>query len=112
MLNQHVNRFANRRTPARSGPSTSSRTESEALIRFRKVLELELKRGCDDRAVIGGIDRFLATAGADKDVKSVIEGSGVKKSYASLTSGAREAWLRTLLALKPSESPVSEGQAF
>jgi hypothetical protein len=61
-----VNRVANRRTPARRGPAQRSQPESEALVRFRKVLELELKRGCDDRAVIGGIDKFLSVARADR----------------------------------------------
>lgn len=97
-----MNRIANRRTPARSGPTQGARTESDALSRFRKVLELELKRGCDDRAVIGGIDKFLDTARADKDVAALIDASAVKKTYASLSPGAREAWLKTLLTLKPS----------
>ena len=61
-----MNRFANRRTPARSGPAASSRTESEALIRFRKVIDLELKRGCDDRAVIGGIQLEKKSGGRSR----------------------------------------------
>jgi ATP-dependent DNA helicase RecG len=95
-----VNRVANRRTPARRGPDASSRTESEALVRFRKVLELELKRGCDDRAVIGGIDRFLENARADKDVRAVIEANEAPKPYASLDGEAREKWLRALIGAK------------
>jgi ATP-dependent DNA helicase RecG len=94
-----VNRVANRRTPARRGPGNSP-AESDALVRFHKVLELELKRGCDDRAVIGGIDRFLANARTDKDVRSVIEANAAPKPYASLRPEARERWLRALLGTK------------
>ena len=55
-------------SPARRSANASSRPESEAVVKFRKVLELELRRGCDDGAVIGGIDGFLADARHDKGV--------------------------------------------
>ena len=72
-----------------------SRPESEAVVRFRKVIELELRRGCDDGAVIGGIDRFLEIARQDKGVAGMIAGAPKPgKAYRELQPRVREKWLR------------------
>ncbi|MPZ48978.1 MAG: ATP-dependent DNA helicase RecG [Dehalococcoidia bacterium] len=102
-----MNRVANRQTPARRGPASRS-TESEGLVRFRKVLDLELRRGCDDGAVIGGIDRFLSIAKQDKGVISLINAApSLGKPYAEMTAAQRTAWLRSLLATKPSTAKTA-----
>jgi len=88
-------------SPARRSTSTRSRPESEAVVRFRKVIELELRRGCDDGAVIGGIDGFLANARQDKGVAGMIDAMPATKAYRELAPAARERWLRGVLAAKP-----------
>jgi ATP-dependent DNA helicase RecG len=71
------------------------------MLRFRKVIELELRRGCDDGAVIGGMDRFLQVARQDPHVASTIESTaGPAKAYRDLPPAARERWLRALLNAK------------
>ena len=110
-----MNRVAYRRTPARSGTPARPAPESEALIRFRKIIELELRRGCDDGAVIGGLDRFLGNARSDKAIASVIDAAVPGRPYAQMTPAVREKWLRVLLATKPSSNtktaPSAKGAA-
>jgi ATP-dependent DNA helicase RecG len=91
-------------SPARRSPNARSRPESEAVVRFRKVIELELRRGCDDGAVIGGIDGFLANARQDKGVAGMIDAMPAAKAYRELSPPARERWLRGVLAEKPGAS--------
>jgi len=99
-----VNRVAYR-GPARRTANAGSRPESEAIVRFRKVIELELRRGCDDGAVIGGIDRFLEVAGQDKGVAGMIAGAAAPgKAYRELQPALREKWLRGVLAAKPGQA--------
>ena len=105
-----MNRVAYRRTPARSGTPARPAPESEALLRFRKIIELELRRGCDDGAVIGGLDRFLTNARSDKAIASVIDAAVPGRAYAQMTPAVREKWLRVLLATKPSSKP-EDGRA-
>ena len=90
-----------RANPARPGAAATARP-SEAVLRFRKVLELEQRRGADDGAVIGGIDRFLANARADKGVEAVLNGAPpLPKGYHALSVAQRQAWIRGALAAKP-----------
>ena len=90
-----------RANPARPGAAASSRP-SEAVLRFRKVLELEQRRGADDGAVIGGIDRFLANARADKGVEALLNGAPpLPKGYHALSVAQRQTWIRGALAAKP-----------
>ena len=93
-----MNRVVN---PARRSTNARSRPESEAVARFRKVIELELRRGCDDGAVIGGIDGFLKNARQDKAVASMIDAVESPKAYRELEPASRDKWLRGLLAAKP-----------
>jgi ATP-dependent DNA helicase RecG len=73
------------------------------MLRFRKVIELELRRGCDDGAVIGGMDRFLEVAKQDRQVASIIESTtGPSNPYRDLPAASRERWLRALLNSKSS----------
>ncbi|HEY7465158.1 MAG TPA: DEAD/DEAH box helicase, partial [Dehalococcoidia bacterium] len=105
-----MNRVAYR-GPARRPANAGSRPESEAVVKFRKVIELELRRGCDDGAVIGGIDRFLAIAKQDKGVSGMIAGAvGPGKAYRELAPGQREKWLRAVLAAKPGQRAPASGE--
>jgi ATP-dependent DNA helicase RecG len=94
-----VNRVV--RPARRSSPNARSRPESEAIVRFRKVIELELRRGCDDGAVIGGIDGFLKNARQDKGIAGMIDAMPSTTAYRELAPAARERWLRGVLAAKP-----------
>lgn len=100
-----MNRVVSQRPPVRRAnparPGASARP-SEAVLRFRKILELELRRGADDGAVIGGIDRFLANARADKGVEAVLNGSPpLPQGYHALSSAQRRAWISQALVAKP-----------
>ncbi len=92
----------------RAGPALrgGAAAEPESVLRFRKVLELELKRGCDDSAVIGGLDRFLAVAGGDGVVARLLAAATrLSSAYAATARTARERWLRAVLAAKPRARP-------
>jgi ATP-dependent DNA helicase RecG len=82
-------------------------------VRLRKVLGLELKRGCDDRAVIGGIDRFLANAVTEAPVAALLAAApGLPDAgYASLRPAARARWLRALLETQPARKRAAKGAA-
>ncbi|HLG11266.1 MAG TPA: ATP-dependent DNA helicase RecG [Dehalococcoidia bacterium] len=106
-----MNRVAYRGPARRSANAPGSRAESEAVVRFRKVVELELRRGCDDGAVIGGIDRFLAVAKQDKGVAGMIAGAtSPGKAYRELQPALREKWLRGVLAAKPGKAGPTSGE--
>jgi ATP-dependent DNA helicase RecG len=82
--------------------------------RFRKVIELELRRGCDDGAVIGGIDALLANARQDRDLAALLAAApGLDHGYHALEPRDREGWLRTLLAVRPAgkAAPASKRTA-
>jgi len=112
-----VNRFARPQTPVRhatarpaAGAPSNRQPAGEAVARFRKIIELEIRRGCDDGAVIGGIDQFLPNARADRAVAALIDAAPkLEQSYRTLTPQSRESWLRTLLNAKPSAN--SKGKA-
>ena len=105
---------ARRGAPMRPGrPSPARRAvEPESVLRFRKVLELELRRGCDDVAVIGGVDKFLEIAGRDKDVAALLNGAPSKpSSYRALAPIARERWLRAVFDAKPAAKGKAKPKA-
>jgi ATP-dependent DNA helicase RecG len=101
-----VNRVV--RPARRSSNSARSRPESEAVVKFRKVIELELRRGCDDGAVIGGIDKFLDVARQDKAVASMVDAVEAAGPYRGMAPEARERWLRGVLAA-PASGAGSRG---
>ena len=55
----------NQRTAALKSARPARQPGPEAVLRVRKIFELELRRGCDVGAVIGGLDRFLANVQAN-----------------------------------------------
>ena len=64
MLGREVSGSSSRKelTPEVAHPSAdvTAADRSTATERLRRILELEQRRGCDDRAVIGGVQRFLS----------------------------------------------------
>jgi ATP-dependent DNA helicase RecG len=83
-------------------PRRSRSPREEPLDRLRKVLELERRTGHQDRAVFGGLDRFLASF---VEQGGVVDGSPVAvairslpvERYAELPPDARARWLTQLL---------------
>ncbi|MGE3983931.1 MAG: ATP-dependent DNA helicase RecG, partial [Dehalococcoidia bacterium] len=98
-------RFANRPRAA----------ESEAVGRLRKILELELKRGADDGAVIGGLDEFLRIAKQDQSVEALIAAApNLPDGYAAASAAARKQWLQLMMTMKapaPSKAAAASEDA-
>jgi len=96
---------------------------------LRKVLELEMEKGCQDSAVIGGLDGFLrrwvgqaAGSLATPRLLSRFRRLGLAKSdYSSLSQPQREKWIGEILqflaeaagedSLSTARSPVSRVSA-
>jgi ATP-dependent DNA helicase RecG len=96
-----LNRTARARPPARSGPASPPLAEPEAIVRLKRVLDLELKRGCDDTAVIGGLDAYLANARSDRPAAAFLDQAPrLPRGYRGLDRQARERWLRRVAAQK------------
>ena len=104
-----MNRVPPRR-PVRRGAPAGAAPASEALLRLRKVLELELRRGCDNTAVIGGLDTFLTIARLDKGVAETLSGGAeLTKPYSDLPPAARRSWLEQAIAAKPRRADKGAG---
>ena len=94
---------------------TAPATNTSAWIEpFRKILELERANGFNDRAVSGGMDRFVqhwAEAMAGYLGTTHTAGQLVNPSYSRMSSAARNRWAaqwRSLLdTAPPDSSPVS-----
>ena len=69
-------------------------TVKELRDRLRGPLQLELRNGCQDSVVVGGLERLVETVGAPfADVRAVIEG------YGDLDAEQRESRLERALRL-------------
>ena len=102
----------NQRTAPAKSARPARQPEPEAVLRLRKIFELELRRGCDDGAVIGGLDRFLANVQANKEVTAMLaRGPGLSDSYAGLSRDQRERWLRDVLEGKARPARVRKAPA-
>jgi len=98
-----VDRVAELKSPPTvRGAPRSGWPASEGAQLLRKVMELELKRGCDDGAVI---DRYLAGARRDKPLAALLDRAPLAAGgYRALDRAARQRWLRDLLAGRPSSA--------
>ncbi|MBI3743213.1 MAG: ATP-dependent DNA helicase RecG [Chloroflexi bacterium] len=73
--------------------------------RLRKILETEKKRGYDDKAVIGGLDKFVANWGLEAHrmighpmFRSSLRRLGIiSPTYAAMTKEQRAEWLEQVL---------------
>jgi ATP-dependent DNA helicase RecG len=72
--------------------------------RLRKPLELELQSGCEDKVVVGGIERLVATVGKPfDDVQALMTG------YAGLEPDARRRCIEAALdLLTPTETTTAQ----
>jgi ATP-dependent DNA helicase RecG len=79
--------------------------------RLLKILQLEVKRGYDDRAVSGGLDRFLRNFVDRFPEESFLVGAIVElptHGYASLSRAERESWVESLAS---SQRSVGAGRS-
>mgnify|MGYP007054700997 CR=1 FL=1 len=94
----------NRVAPARNA-SKARPPESDAVVRLRKILDLEQKRGCDDGAVMGGLDQFLRIAAEDSQVSALIEAAPkLAQGYGGASVAARKQWLQLVLTARTPEA--------
>ncbi len=93
--------------PAQRREAVKPQTEEQ----LRKILELERSRGCNDTAVVGGLDRFLRTAllgdgrALRPHVRAALRRTGAR-GYRSLTAAGRRAWLEETLRQIASPGPA------
>jgi len=84
-----------------------------------KVLALELKKGCQDTAVVGGLDKFLHTflkenPQAYRHLMPAFPAGTGKRGYALLPANQRKAWLDEFMqalqkpAAKPAAAPAPQ----
>lgn len=72
--------------------------------RLRKPLELELQSGCEDKVVVGGIERLVATVGKPfDDVQTLIAGYGTLEP-----EDRRRCIAAALDLLSPASTPVEQ----
>ena len=76
---------------------------NQTIESLRKVLKLEQAKGYSDKAVMGGLDRFLRNLSASDDKLSGL----LSLNYSALDTRAREEWVRnTLKQLNAREQSV------
>ena len=93
----------------------SERAAASQVRALRNILTMEAANGFPDKAVAGGLDRFLETlrgqAGADPALKSLDERGLLSVAYAELDAARRERWAdeaRRFLGDRP--TPRSTGR--
>jgi len=84
-------------------------TVDEAAERLRRILMVEQQRGCQDRAVMGGLDRLLGNLLAqqpagDTPVLGVVQTLG-RRRYADLAETERRDWIERALRLLAAPAP-------
>ncbi len=86
--------------PVRKGAAASPSTE--AVAQLRRILQYELSKGCDDSAVIGGLDRFLERARQDAGAARIIAAAPkLARGYKGLPLSGRRDWIRLVMGLEP-----------
>ncbi len=76
-------------------PTTGS--SADLIDRFRKVIQTELEKGGQDRAVTGGLDRFLVNWRRAAAAENLLAGFPEVESYAALDPLGRTLWLEQAL---------------
>ena len=80
-------------------PSAVSTANPKTRLRaFENILAMESQNGYQDRAVTGGLDRFLQTLSGDAtlhpSLRRLADNGMLTVAYAELNSSRREAWVR------------------
>lgn len=95
--------YPGRSSPGRAADRTASLTETQAISSLRNILEQERKLEFTDRAVMGGLDRFIERAASAlpwiRDVEP-LRGT----SYAALQPGQRHRWASQVMGRITSRS--------
>ena len=79
---------------------------------FRRVLQLEAERGYQNRAVVGGLDRFLDRWRGDltddqvKSLSSTLSSTLAQRRYGKLSLEQRERWVYEALAALGDQAAV------
>jgi len=86
----------------------------EGTERLRRILAVEQQRGCEDRAVMGGLDRLLSNLLAQQPrgetpVLSVVQTLG-RHRYAELGEAERRAWIERALRLLATPAPADSAR--
>jgi ATP-dependent DNA helicase RecG len=68
-------------------------TLNQTIESLRKVLKLEQAKGYSDKAVMGGLDRFLHNLSPPDEKLSHL----LSPNYSALDTGARERWIKNIL---------------
>ncbi len=94
--------MATPRPRASAPPRATAPAPSEAVGQLQRILRYELSKGCDDSAVIGGLDGFLGRARTDGGVARLLDQAPkLTQGYRGLSRTARKDWLERTLQLKP-----------
>ena len=100
-----MNRPAAPRNSAARRPSVTGRgpATDDALSRLKRILQFELSKGCDDSAVIGGLDRYLENARQDSRAAALLKRAPpLTRGYGALPAAARRRWIEGALKAAPS----------
>ena len=96
-----MNRTAAPRTPARGAPRQPA-AASDAVGQLRRILQFELSKGCDDSAVIGGLDRYLERVRSDPKVaQALADAPRLARGYRALPASTRRQWIQRVLTPPP-----------
>ncbi len=90
---------------------TAARGPADIVTTLIKILRAEQKRGFDDRAIAGGLDRYLRGALAEADTQSPlyrVVAALPRDGYGSLETGQREAWAKTAIKMLNSTPVLSK----
>ncbi|MDE2901023.1 MAG: hypothetical protein OXN15_08395, partial [Chloroflexota bacterium] len=89
---------------------------AQRLRDFRRVLELEARRGYDDRAVVGGLGRFLDRWRAElteeeaDSLPTSLTSALAQRRYRDLSPELRERWVHEALTALGDHLGAAEGE--
>ena len=81
---------------------------SSDLNTFKKILELEAKKGYSDTAVIGGLDNFITSWSSNKTIAGLTELS--RGEYAKKTLSKKKKWIKDILDLLDTNSRITSNR--
>jgi ATP-dependent DNA helicase RecG len=88
-------------SPRPKASAAAAAPPPEAVAQLERILRYELNKGCDDSAVIGGLDRFLERASADPAVAGMLSRAPrLARGYRALNHTARRNWIESVLRPK------------
>ncbi|HEY7270373.1 MAG TPA: OB-fold nucleic acid binding domain-containing protein, partial [Dehalococcoidia bacterium] len=86
----------------RASAASNALPAQEAAAQLQRILRFELNKGCDDSAVIGGLDRYLERASGDSTVATLLaRAPKLTRGYRALNRTARREWIDAVLHPRP-----------